>query len=173
MLRKKATAVQHISDEVINLIMEMFDTMHKANGIGLAATQVGRMERVIVVDVSEIEDLKDVKPLTLINPEVVTSAGAWIVEEGCLSIPDVRDEVERPETITVRYRDTSFRLVELETGGLLGRVILHEIDHLNGVLFIDHLPGVKRKLHAEALKAIQRGEMEVNYPVVTAVDVAA
>jgi len=85
----------------------------------------------------------------------------------------VRDDVERAETITIRYRDTSFRDVQMEAGGLLARVILHEIDHLDGVLFIDHLSAEKRKPHAEVLKAIRRGEIEVNYPVVTAVDVAA
>jgi len=172
-LRKKASAVQHVSDEIIKLIMEMFETMHKANGIGLAATQVGSMDRVVVIDLSDVEELKDMKPFTLINPEVVSSSGSWTMEEGCLSIPEVRDEVERAETITVRHRDTSFRQVEFQADGLLARVILHEIDHLNGVLFIDHLPAAKRKLHADALKAIQRGEMEVNYPVVTAVDAAA
>jgi len=171
-LRKKAQPVKQVGDDIIKLIMDMFDTMHKANGIGLAANQVGRLQRVIVLDISGTEETKDVKPLALINPEVVSQEGAWTVEEGCLSIPDVREEVERAEVITVRYKDANFKNVELEADGLLARVILHEIDHLNGVLFTDQIVTSKRKLHAEELKLIQHGEMEVDYPVVTAADVA-
>ena len=165
-LRKKALPVRQVTDELIQLIMDMFETMHKANGIGLAANQVGILQRVIVVDVSDVEGFEEVKPLVLINPEVRSQEGHWVVEEGCLSIPDVRDDVERAETITVRYKDTSFGDVELTAEGLLARVILHEIDHLNGVLFIDHLPSPKRKEHSEELTRIRRGEMEVSYPVV-------
>ena len=101
--------------------MDMFETMHKASGIGLAATQVGRLERVVVIDVSDIEELKDIPPLTLVNPEIVSSSGSVSMEEGCLSIPDVRNEVNRSEIITVRYRDTNFDDSELEAGGLLAR----------------------------------------------------
>jgi len=172
-LREKARPVKRISDDVIQLIMDMFETMHKASGIGLAATQVGRLERVVVIDVSDIEDLKHIPPLTLVNPEIVSTSGSVSMEEGCLSIPEVRNEVDRSQIITVRYKDTNFDDSELEAGGLLARVILHEIDHLNGVLFIDHISTEQRHAHAEELKKIQRGEMEVNYPVVTAVDVAA
>lgn len=172
-LRKKAKAVPSVSDDVVRLIMDMFETMHAANGIGLAATQVGSLHRVIVIDISDLEETKEVKPLALINPEVVAGEGTWVVEEGCLSIPGVRDEVERQETIRLRFKDANFKDAELEAGGLLARVILHEIDHLNGVLFIDHLPGPKKKHHAKMLKEIQRGEMEVTYPVVTATTVPA
>jgi peptide deformylase len=167
-LRQKARPVKEITDEVVKLIMDMFETMRKANGIGLAANQVGKLHRIIVLDVSDIEELKDVKPLTLINPEVISQEGKWIMEEGCLSIPEVRDEVERAETITVRFKDTNFQDIKADVGGLIARVILHEIDHLNGVLFLDHLSAAKRKLHREKLKSIERGEMEVVYPVVTA-----
>lgn len=171
-LRKKARPVTGTSDDIIRLIMDMFETMRTANGIGLAANQVGRLERVLVVDVSDIEELRHVKPLAIINPEVVRRSGSWTLEEGCLSIPDVRDEVERPEAILLRYKDSEFRDVEMEAGGLLSRVILHEIDHLNGILFLDHLTEAKREIHADALKRIQRGEMEVTYPVVGAAGVA-
>jgi peptide deformylase len=170
-LRKKAEPVRHITDDIVKLIVDMFQTMHTANGIGLAANQVGMLHRVIVVDVSEIEEMKDTKPMVLINPEVIEKQGTWVVEEGCLSIPEVRDDVERAEKITVRYKNTNFEDVEIHTAGLLARVLLHEIDHLNGVLFIDHLSSERKKTHAGELKAIQKGEMEATYPVVTAAHV--
>lgn len=166
-LRKRAKAVTAVTDDVVKLVMDMFDTMHAASGIGLAATQVGSLLRVVVIDVSDVEEMKGVMPLTLINPEVLSREGSWIMEEGCLSIPAVRDEVERSDLIRVRCKDTLFKDVELEAAGLLGRVILHEIDHLDGVLFIDHIANERKKLHRKVLKEIQRGEMEVNYPVVT------
>ncbi|HUL45300.1 MAG TPA: peptide deformylase [Bacteroidota bacterium] len=172
-LREKARPVKEVTDDVIRLIMDMFETMHKAGGIGLAATQVGRLERIIVIDVSDIEELKEVKPLTIINPEVMSPEGTLKMEEGCLSIPDIRDEVVRADAFKLRYRDTSFRSVEMEVRGMLGRVILHEIDHLNGVLFLDHLTAAQLRNHSDELKKIERGDMEVSYPVVTAVDIAA
>ncbi|MBI1803090.1 MAG: peptide deformylase [Ignavibacteriae bacterium] len=170
-LRKKAKAVHKIDDEIIKLVMDMFETMRKANGIGLAANQVGSLRRVIVIDISDVEEYKDTKPLVLINPEVFEQEGTWVIEEGCLSIPDVRDEVERAERITVRFKDMNFEEVTLEVSGLLGRVILHEIDHINGILFLDHLSPKMRKAHNEELKKIRRSEMEVSYPVVTSVTV--
>jgi len=170
-LRKKAKLVDKIDDDVIKLVMDMFETMRKANGIGLAANQVGSLRRVIVIDLSDMEEYKESKPFVLINPEIRTQEGTWVMEEGCLSIPDVRDEVERVEHITVRFRDTNFEEVELETGGLLARVVLHEMDHLNGVLFLDHLAPKNRRTHDEDLKKIRHGEMEVSYPVVTAASV--
>ena len=170
-LRKKAKPVQKIDDGIIKLVMDMFDTMRKASGIGLAANQVGNLHRVIVVDVSDIEEYSETKPLVVINPEVIEQDGNWIMEEGCLSIPDVRDEVERPERIRIRFKDTNFESVEMDVEGLLGRVLLHELDHINGILFLDHLAPKKRKAHTDALKKIQRGEMEVAYPVVTAATV--
>ena len=170
-LRKKAKPVAAVTDEVITLVMDMFETMRAANGIGLAATQVGSLERVLVIDVADLEETKGLPPLTVINPEVISHEGTWTMEEGCLSIPDVRDDVERAERIVVRFKDAHFKNVEIETGGILARVLLHEIDHLNGVLFIDHISAIRKKLHYKALKDIQRGEVEINYPIVTATGV--
>lgn len=190
-LRRKVKPVARIDEELIELIMNMFDTMHAANGIGLAANQVGELQRVIVIDISDVdeesirergstrqehttnlEESKEPKknhpPIVLINPEVLSSEGIWQIEEGCLSIPNVRDQVERAEKIRIRYKNTNFRDIELEADSLLARVILHEIDHLNGVLFIDHLSNEKRKVHKEQLRKIQRGEIEVEYSVMTA-----
>ncbi|HEY6193330.1 MAG TPA: peptide deformylase [Bacteroidota bacterium] len=171
-LRKKAHPVKELTDGTIRLIMDMFETMHHANGIGLAATQVGAMQRVIVIDLSDMEETRDLKPIVLINPVIVSQEGLWTMEEGCLSIPDVRDEVERSEKVKVRFKNADYRDTELEATGLLGRVILHEIDHLNGVLFLDHLPAAKKKLHNPQLRKIQKGEFEVSYPVVTTAEVA-
>lgn len=180
-LKTKAKPVTKVDGSIIKLIMDMFDTMHAANGIGLAATQVGKLRRVLVVDISDIDEenepqqteskppFKSHPPIALINPEIITSDGQWLIEEGCLSIPSVRDVVERAETIIVRYKDTNFRDVELQAEGLLARVILHEIDHLNGVLFLEHISPQRRKVHREQLKKIRKGEFEVDYPVVTAV----
>ena len=167
-LRKKAKPVTKIDNDTIKLIIDMFETMHKAEGIGLAANQVGSLERVIVIDVSDMEGYEEVKPLTLINPEVVERVGTCPMEEGCLSIPEVRDEVERDEQITVKYRDTNFHVQKLEAGGIFARVILHEIDHLDGVLFIDRIAKTKLKLHKDRLKVIRQGEAETSYPVVAA-----
>ena len=166
-LRKKAKPVRAVDDALIKFIEDMFDTMHKSNGIGLAANQVGLLQRVIVVDVSEMEETKDLKPIVMLNPEVVSETGTWTMEEGCLSIPDVRDEVERSEIITVRYKDLEFNDRELETKGLMGRVILHEIDHLNGILFVDRLSAEKRKLLRGRLNKIRYGDVDVTYPIVS------
>ncbi len=181
-LRKRARPVKQVTSELKHFVDDMFETMHHAHGIGLAANQVGALERVIVVDISDVDDKphegvgeaatsatlspEQPKKLVLLNPEVLSSSGSWKMEEGCLSIPEIRDEVTRAETIRVRFRDLEFREHELEADGLLGRVILHEIDHLNGVLFIDHLGAVKQKLLRGRLNKIQRGEVETKYPII-------
>jgi peptide deformylase len=166
-LRRKARPIKAVDDGLITLASDMLETMHKANGIGLAANQVGVLHRVIVVDLSGMEDMKDFVPLVMLNPEVFFEEGEWVMEEGCLSIPDIREEVERSERIRVKYRDLTFVEREIEAEGLTARVILHEIDHLNGVLFIDHLNAVKRKLLRGRLNKIRRGEIEVDYPIIS------
>jgi peptide deformylase len=171
-LRKKALYVRRMSDDVIQLIMDMFETMREASGIGLAANQVGILQRIIVIDVSQVEGMEEINPLALINPEVTEKQNSCKMEEGCLSIPEVRDEIERAQMIRVRYKDTNFQDQEIEANDLLARVILHEIDHLDGILFIDYLSPEKRKIHAEILRKIHLGELEVNYPVVSANDIS-
>jgi peptide deformylase len=167
-LRKKAKPVAGATDDVLRLALDMFETMHKAQGIGLAATQVGSLHRLLVVDLTGMDGYEDFRPLTVINPEIVSQEGTWTMEEGCLSIPEVRDDVDRPETITLRYRDANFDEYELTASDILSRVILHEIDHLNGVLFIDRISEGRRKTHADQLRKIEKGEVEVGYPIVTA-----
>ncbi len=170
-LRKKARPIHQITDEIIRQAVDMHSTMHKAGGIGLAATQIGALNRMITIDLSEMEETKDAKPMTLINPEIVSREGQLMLEEGCLSIPDLRDEVERAEQIVLRYRDTNFDLCEIGADGILARVILHEYDHLNGVLFTDHLSAAQRRIHRERLRMMERGEIDVSYPVFTAAKV--
>lgn len=167
LLRKRAKPVSKIDDATIKFIMDMFDTMHSADGIGLAANQVGVLRRIIVADISSLEDYKDIKPFALINPEVIFKEGKCTMEEGCLSVPDVRGEVERPKKIIVKYKDTNFTDRQIEAEDLLARVILHELDHLNGVLFIDYLPKSKKQELKETIEKIQNGDVATKYPVVT------
>jgi peptide deformylase len=165
-LKKKAKAVKEISNETIQLIQDMFETMHSSNGIGLAANQVGVLEQVLVVDLSEMEEYKDTKPMAVINPEIVDEEGEWEMEEGCLSLPELRDIITRSEKVTIKYHDANLREQKIEATGMLGRVLQHEIDHLNGVLITDHLSRAKRTLLRSKLKKISKGDFEQKYPVV-------
>jgi peptide deformylase len=169
-LRKKAKPVKEISNEIVKLVIDMFETMRNAEGIGLAANQVGRLDKVIVVDLSAMEEYKEMKPLALLNPQIIEIDGSSVVEEGCLSIPEVRDEVERPDRIKVRFMDMNGDMQEIEAGGLPARVIQHEIDHVNGILFLSHLDKAHRKTHKEQLSAIKHGEVETKYEVVSAAE---
>ena len=136
-LRQATTPVAAVTDELRKLVADMFDTMHHARGIGLAAPQVGRSERLAVVEV-------DSERFVLINPEIVSREGRAKGEEGCLSIPDIYADVERPKSVTVRALDESFQPYEIEATDLLARCIQHEIDHLDGKLFLDYLSVLKR-----------------------------
>jgi peptide deformylase len=156
-----------LDDAVTTLAENMLETMQKANGIGLAANQVGSLQRIIVVDISGMEEAEDVPAMVMLNPVVFQENDRWIMEEGCLSIPDIREEVERAEKIKVRFRNLAFEEKEIEVDGLLGRVILHEIDHLDGVLFVDRIGSVKRKLLHGRLNKLRRGDFEVSYPIVS------
>ncbi len=174
-LRKKAKLVHPENvdrAELRKFAGDMFETMRSANGIGLAANQVGALRRVITIDVSEMEETKGLAPIVLINPVVETEEGAAVIEEGCLSIPEIRDEVERPEFVRVRYLDLELKDRELQAEGILARVVQHEIDHLNGVLFIDRLTAERRKLLRGRLNKIHRGEIEVSYPIVSGVELS-
>jgi peptide deformylase len=138
-LRLDTTPVAAVTDDIRRLIDDMFDTMHAAAGIGLAAPQVGRTERVAVVEVDQAR-------YALVNPEVVVADGKREKnEEGCLSIPDVYGDVVRPAHVVVRALDRDGQTIEVEATGLLGRCFQHEIDHLHGKLFIDHLSFLKRR----------------------------
>lgn len=137
-LRAPTVPVTEVTAELRTLVQRMFETMYAAQGIGLAAPQVGRTERLSVIDV-------DRSPLVIVNPQVVSGSGLEKAEEGCLSIPDVYGDVQRPERVCVRYVDLDMQPREIEADGLLGRCLQHEIDHLDGKLFIDYLSVIKRR----------------------------
>jgi peptide deformylase len=162
-LKKKAPLMTDVTDEDIMLIQDMLETMYDANGIGLAATQVGMMKQLLVLDISASDDHKKPEPMAFINPELVVEEGEVEMEEGCLSIPDIREAVARPEIIKVRYIDASMKPRELDADGLLARVIQHEMDHLNGVLFVDHLSAAKRTFLRNRLRKISKGDIDIDY----------
>ena len=145
LLRQVSTPVETVDDEVRRLADDMLDTMYDAPGIGLAAIQIGVPRRLLVLDVSKEEDGKE--PLVFINPEVVRfSDDRSVYEEGCLSIPDYYAEVERPASITVDYVDRDGKAQTIDADGLLATCLQHEIDHLNGLLFIDYISKLKREM---------------------------
>lgn len=139
-LRTKAAPVEAVDDELRKLIDDMFETMYAAPGIGLAATQVDVHRRLLVADVSRDGS----EPLALINPEIIEKDGVTVTEEGCLSVPGYYEEVERAEHIRVRHLDRNGEQVETEAEGLLAVCIQHEMDHLEGKLFVDYLSEAKR-----------------------------
>jgi len=164
-LRRKTKKITKVDDKLIEVVGSMFNTMHKATGIGLAAPQVGLDLALTVIDLSKAEGGKRLKyePITLINPVIKDYHGTIFLEEGCLSIPFVRAEVERPETVYVEYQDLDLNKNYVELKGLLARVAQHEIDHLNGILFIDHLTKDEKKKLKPELDDIRKGEIETDY----------
>jgi peptide deformylase len=145
LLRRVSAPVERVDEELRRLMDDMLETMYAAPGVGLAAVQVGVPRRLIVLDVAE--EGEERQPLCLVNPEIVTlGPETRLHEEGCLSIPDVRVEIERPRTLTVRYIDREGAWKELEAEGLLATAIQHEINHLDGKLIIDFLSSLKRDM---------------------------
>jgi peptide deformylase len=184
-LKKKTKPLESLDDSTVKLIYDMFETMHKANGLGLAATQVGELKRVITIDISDVNEQnaegekEDVahptspdlpRTLALINPEIIEEIDSWTMQEGCLSIPNIHADVKRPEKIRVRYRDGEFKPQEFLADGLLARVIQHELDHLEGILFVERITKAKRSTLLPKLRKIRKGEIETDYPVITAAE---
>jgi peptide deformylase len=155
-LREVSKPVTGVSAELRTLVADMFETMYDAPGIGLAAIQIGVPLRVVTIDIARKEEPKT--PLVFLNPEIiVVSEEKSVYEEGCLSIPDYYEEVERPARVRVRYMDGDGRAMELDCDGLLATCIQHEIDHLEGRLFIDHISRLKRERIAKKFtKAARR-----------------
>jgi peptide deformylase len=149
-LRKRAREVKAIDEEVHRLVKGMTETMYRAPGIGLAAPQVGAPSRVIVVDVSAGE--KPEEFIVLVNPEIVCREGDIQLEEGCLSVPDLRETVSRCRRVTVKGLDLKGQTIEVEGEDLLAVALQHEIDHLDGVLFLDHLSQLKRSRYVARMK---------------------
>lgn len=151
-LRTLAAPVEQVDDALRALIDDMFETMYDAPGIGLAASQVDVHKRFVVLDVSEEKD----QPLVLINPEILERQGEQVCQEGCLSVPGVYAEVSRAESIRVRALDRDGKSFELQADGLLAVCIQHEMDHLDGKLFVDHLSMLKREMLKKKLAKIRR-----------------
>jgi peptide deformylase len=157
-LRLKSDPVKRIDSGIRKLVEDMFETMYDAPGIGLAAIQVGVPKRVVTMDLSKKEGEQE--PRVFINPELVwTSDDKATYEEGCLSIPEYYEEVERPAQVKVKYLDLDGKAQEIEANGLLSTCLQHEIDHLNGILFIDHISKLKRdRVVKKFTKAAKRAE---------------
>jgi peptide deformylase len=157
-LRQVSTPVGAIDDEIRTLAADMLETMYDAPGVGLAAIQVGVTKRVVTIDTSKDENAR--QPQIFIDPEIVwASEEKRVYDEGCLSIPEYYGEVERPDRVRVRFRDLTGETRDIEADGLLATCIQHEIDHLDGVLFIDHLSKLKRdRVIKKFVKAAKRGE---------------
>ena len=149
-LGQRAEPITEIDEDVVKLVDHMTETMYSAPGIGLAATQVGVAKQVLVADIAPRRPESEL--IVLINPEIVAAEGEVIFEEGCLSVPDYQAEVKRHEKVTVRGLNLQGEEVEIEAEGLLAVVLQHEIDHLNGMLFIDRLSKLKRDLYKRKVR---------------------
>jgi peptide deformylase len=170
-LRKKTATVTEINDNIIGIISDMFETMRNANGIGLAANQVGFNKQIFVVDVSPIEGFENYKPLALINPKIISRSDETVaIEEGCLSIPELREEIIRPKGIYISFYDVNMKEHTIEADKILARVLQHEYDHIRGVLFIDYLDDDTKKKYKKHLAKIKNRSLEVDYPISSSTD---
>ena len=168
-LRAKGARVDKIDNQIRELAQNMIETMHEAHGIGLAAQQIGEPLQLTVLDVSQVEDRpstmklngenvdpKSVMPIVLINPEITLGAQAELGLEGCLSFPEITGDIERSILATVRAEDLDGNKIEIEATGLLARAIQHEVDHLNGILFIDRMSSAAKAALSSKLKRLQK-----------------
>jgi peptide deformylase len=153
-LAKKGELITEFTPELAQLVEEMFDSMYAAQGIGLAAPQIGISKQITVIDISFKERPED--KLVLINPEVIDREGKQVEEEGCLSLPEIHEKVQRDAWVKVRAQNVRGEFFEVEGEELLARALLHEIDHLHGILFIDRLSRLKRDLVLRRIKKLQK-----------------
>lgn len=153
-LRENTQPVEKVDDDVKALVSNLIDTLKKARGLGLAAPQIGVSKRVFIVDLSPLELTESIR--VFINPEITETDGSVVLEEGCLSFPGLYQKIERPETIKVKAVDLDGKEFELEASGMLARAIQHENDHLNGVLFIDHMSALTKTLIKGKLNKLKK-----------------
>lgn len=153
-LRNKAQPVAEVTDKIKTIVDDMFETMYEQTGVGLAATQVNILQRIIVIDLSDTQN----EPLCLINPEITHREGTQFEFEGCLSFPGVFDKVERAAKVRLKALDREGKPYELEAENILAVCIQHEIDHLDGILFVDHLSRLKQDRARKKLQKIRRRE---------------
>ena len=168
-LKKKGSNVEEMNAEVETLISDMFETMDAANGVGLAAPQIGKSLRLFVIDSKpmypEDENAKGIRS-AFINPEIIEETGEeFAFEEGCLSIPEIRESVFRLPNLKIRYWDENFVEQNKVFDGMNARVIQHEYDHIEGILFIDHLSAFKKRLIKSKLTNVKKGKTRASYPM--------
>jgi peptide deformylase len=166
-LRKRATDIEKGTD-LTQLVSDMYETMHEANGIGLAAPQIGKSIRLFVVDGTTLEDEPDLKDFkkTFVNPQILDEHGEeWEFEEGCLSIPNIREGVWRKETVRIKYFDENWNAFEEEFDDIKARIIQHEYDHIEGKLFIDYLSPLKKRMLKGKLTNISKGDVDTEYRI--------
>ncbi len=164
-LRKKGSLVQKDHDGLEMLIESMFETMYESHGVGLAAPQINKSINLFILDTSPFEDEKypNLKKV-FINAEILEESGEkWEYEEGCLSIPHIRENVNRKPSILIKYQDENFDVIEESFDGIAARVIQHEYDHIKGILFIDHITEFKKRLLKNKLLNISKGNIDVGY----------
>ncbi len=170
-LRKKAKEIDEDYEGLRQMIDDMFETMHYSDGVGLAAPQIGLSIRLIVIDAAPLEDeedpsLQDFKKV-FINPEIIEEEGEeWIFNEGCLSVPTIREDVLRKPRIRIQYYDENFNFLDERYDGAKARIIQHECDHLNGVLFTDRVSPLKKRLLKSKLEAISKGKVDITYKII-------
>jgi peptide deformylase len=167
-LRQRAKDIEQGTD-LKQLIDDMFETMHGASGIGLAAPQIGKSIRLFVVDGTVLEDEEGMENFkkAFVNPEILEEVGTpWDFEEGCLSIPNIRENVSRKERLKIRYYDENWNLYEEEYDGMKARIIQHEYDHIEGKLFVDYLPALKKRLLKGKLADISKGKVDTEYRII-------
>ena len=162
-LRQKAEAVEAFDESLAVLVADMFETMRAYRGVGLAANQVGVPQRVLVVEVPGDEGEEPLR-LALVNPALSEASGSEVDEEGCLSIPGIYEDVKRATRVRVRAQDPSGEPLEFVAEDYLARVLQHEVDHLEGVLFLDRLSGLRRQFLRRELDALARGELPEGHP---------
>lgn len=151
-LREKAEPVNEINRDIKELVADMIATIQDANGLGLAAPQVGVSKRIFIADLSALDLTESIR--VFINPEILESTGEVVLEEGCLSFPGIYQKISRPEIVKIRATDVDGNLFEMEATGMMARAILHEFDHLEGKLFIDYLSSISRALMKGKLKKL-------------------
>lgn len=167
-LKKKAENVEKGSIDIKKLSEDMFETMYQANGVGLAAPQIGKSLRMFVVDATPmLDEGSPIYKKVFVNPEIIEEGGAeWPFEEGCLSIPGIREQVVRREKLTIKYFDENWEEYEEELGSVVARVIQHEYDHIEGVLFTDHISAFRRRLLKGKLANISKGNVSAEYRMI-------
>jgi peptide deformylase len=168
-LRKKAVDIEKDNPELKQLVDDMFETMYKADGLGLAAPQIGKSIRIFIIDATSLEEddpsLKDFKK-AFINPKIIEKSGEiWTFNEGCLSLPTLHEDVDRESKIRIQYYDENFEYYDERFDGVKARIIQHEYDHLEGILFPDRLPPLRRKLLKGKLSAITKLKVDVAYKI--------